>query len=392
MNPITTAIVAALLLECGDFTAQLLGAVWLNANSNNVVDLSKTDRRLTEFVRRHQALESSYDNALGRINAIGKAGDLQEMIGLAREIERDWGSLQSDYSAPLFGATAAGLVQRFRSTPEAVSLAIRLGDAALDRIGGPGLPSFQNYALGGLTGGPNSDPLDPTKAASLLDRVRILDAELFLFQMATTYVSVPLADQLKPFENRVSRNALNFTPHLDGEQLQLVVNGIENEYRYEDLKYQYKFLTETNSVYGAPRLELYPRQIGRFVRARFDRSVEDLKQVRRSLQSRITDPLLREKLMTAIYGSENPFLALPEDSVGAGGGPSLEALTRKSAAAGHGPQASGGSHGTSASASDTATSGAAPSTSPRSLPYLPLAGVLAAGVVLWWFLSRSRPS
>lgn len=34
---------------------------------------------------------------------------------------------------------------------------------------------------------------------------------------------------------------------------------------------------------------------------------------------------------------------------------------------------------------------AAQSTSPRSLPYLPLASVLAAGVVLWWFISRSRP-
>ena len=44
-----------------------------------------------------------------------------------------------------------------------------------------------------------------------------------------------------------------------------------------------------------------------------------------------------------------------------------------------------------AASPNPATSEAAPGTPPRSLPYLPLAGVLAAGLVLWWFLSRSRP-
>ena len=43
-----------------------------------------------------------------------------------------------------------------------------------------------------------------------------------------------------------------------------------------------------------------------------------------------------------------------------------------------------------AASPNPATSEAAQNTSPRSLPYLPLAGVLAAGLVLCWFLLRSR--
>ena len=391
MSPCMRVIVAAMLLGYCPSTPQLFGAPRLNSPSDSAVDLSNTDPRLTEYVRRHQALGRRYDKDASRIDATDKAGSLEQMLELAREIERDWGKLQSDQSAQLLGATATSLVRRFRATPEAVSLAIQLGNAALDRIKDIGSQAAQNLAMGTITGGPNSDPEDRTKVASYLDRTRVLDAELSLFQLAAACASVPLADQLKPFEDKTSPATITFGQFQDAEHLERVVKQIENYYRYEELKYQYKFLTETNAVYGAPRLDLYPRQIGRFVRARFDRSVDDLKQVRHSLQSRITDPILRDKLMIAIYGSENPFLALPEDSVGAGGGPSLEALTKKSAASVSSSMASGSSHGPAAPASAPATGETTQSTSLRSLPYLPLAGVLAAGLVLWWFLTRSRP-
>lgn len=44
-----------------------------------------------------------------------------------------------------------------------------------------------------------------------------------------------------------------------------------------------------------------------------------------------------------------------------------------------------------AASPDPAANETTPSAPPRSPPYLPLAGVLAAGLVLWWFISRSRP-
>ena len=140
-----------------------------------------------------------------------------------------------------------------------------------------------------------------------------------------------------------------------------------------------------------PRPELMARSVAAFAQARFTMEPADLRKVQRALDKHITDPRLKARWVRLIYRGENPFLGLPEDPATEAGGPSLAALTRKSAASGHGALASGGSRGASASASAPAASEAAQSTSPRSLPYLPLAGVLASGLVLWWFLTRSRP-
>ena len=134
-----------------------------------------------------------------------------------------------------------------------------------------------------------------------------------------------------------------------------------------------------------------------FLQRHYSGSETDLDEVQQAFERCLIAPGLKERLILAAYKGKNPFA-----------GRKLSSLTRKTSldglAAASSPKASSETAPQSRKLempavlpvtprSTVETSGAVdpmPSATGRSLPYLPLAGILAAGLVLGWFLLRSR--
>lgn len=129
-------------------------------------------------------------------------------------------------------------------------------------------------------------------------------------------------------------------------------------------------------------------------------SEADLDEVQQAFDKCLTAPGLRERIILAAYKGKNPFAGrrlsslTPRNSSNALAGvlrpvsagetvPQTPAVGSPAALSAV-PRLVGGETGSPMAISVS-------SATKRGLPYLPLTGVLAAGLALWWFLSRSRP-
>ena len=350
--------------------------------TSRLIDLIRADPEYTALSKERWVarIRFDFDN-----RALGAAdGDLKALIPLADRIEESWKNGLPDHAAVIFTRTARHLLPVSEDNASVAGQVIRFATNALNLIPvATPLPSQNVLTLLNLEIRFGSNT---TKSvADLVDRELMLDHSLRVQQRLEEYLNIPLAEHTKPYNERLFPSEPS-PPFRSPEANRALRENYDGFHRHD---YQWKELTNTNR--GPSRLESSKRELAQFVNKRFTTNAGDLQIIRRSLDRNITDPSLKDKLIRKIYRGQNPFLGLPVDLAPGSGGPSLAALTRKSAVAGHGAMASGGSHGASASASAPATGETPQSTSPRSLPYLPLAGVLGAGVVLWWFISRSRP-
>lgn len=138
-----------------------------------------------------------------------------------------------------------------------------------------------------------------------------------------------------------------------------------------------------------------------FVQRHYTESEADLDEVQQAFDKCLTAPGLKERIILAAYRGTNPFVGrqlsssakkAPSDSVSIA---ELQNASRepipgviKAEVPATPPPAKPPNSGvaTRTQRIDVATR----STSPHRLPYIRLAGVLATGLALWWFISRSR--
>ena len=137
-----------------------------------------------------------------------------------------------------------------------------------------------------------------------------------------------------------------------------------------------------------------------FLQRRYTGSETDLDEVQQAFDKCLTAPGLKERVILAAYKGKNPFAdrrlsSLTQRSfshalvgivrpVSAGETVPQTPVVGSPAALPAVPRSVGGETGSPMAISVS-------SATKRSLPYLPLASVLAVGLVLFWHLSRSRP-
>lgn len=355
---------------------------------DRLITVTQEDPRFSNAYKARHILELKFDRDREILRTAVEAKDSTKVSEAAAMIYRNWNETQSDYSAPLLAEAAARLLPN--AEPGAVSwdLAMRLGSSAIDHLETTKSLKLRDYALTTLTAGPAGDPNNKHAIASYLDKNRLLSVELGMYQEAVNVAAISLPEQLKPFTIYMRPEAVNLLSSFPDEYFKSRATEIENFYRHQDVKEQWEHFVKTNSFTGFSRIETFPRQIAWLVKARFNGGHEDLLSVHRALQQCISDPELRDRLITAIYGPENPFLSLPPESHGTSSGPTLAQVSKRPITL------QGGTFATERipSISSPALDRDGPIPGGKSSRLLPIAAVLAAGLILCWLLSRSRPS
>ena len=318
-----------------------------------------------------------------------------QLVKLSEELFEKWKDLVSNQSPTMLRSLATGLLWRAPDDATALAAARQYMAVAIRRVGEAEIVDADlilmklDWNFGRLS-------TAQMRLGDLVERDDLLNAilhhidraETFLEGVEMTRVFGPMATvPLVP----------DGVPHINNQPMGPIVDPVlRAKYSANILEHQewhrVHAMTGQFTTNGNNRRVELPNDLAKIVQTRFTGSSEDLLIVKKAFDKNIKNPELKERLIKAVYGERNPFFGLSEQSTTEPGGPSLADLTRKSAAAVRDDMATGGSRGESPSTSAAATGETPQSTSPRSLPYLPLAGVLAAGVVLWWFISRSRPS
>lgn len=380
---INSLIALTILFVFGLSTELLHAAAAIEALQSKIAEVNAG--RSSPVTKQRWISRLRFEAAVSESRGVVASKDLVALMEMTDRWERDWQDGQLEQAIRLF-ANASAMMSPYAATNSAASLRMeRYADLAMDRI--PTAP-FEEAEFCRLQFS-LVHPWTGKALVEILDREKLLNSYVGLQQRMEDYVRVPLSEHVSGLGKRTSPETLRMQIGLTQEQINNLDPQIINEFAYRRHEQDRKYLTDTN--YVPSRIEQSAQHLAAFVQARFTMDQKDLRLVRRALDKHVTDPILRDRLVQLIYRGQNPFLGLPEDSATEAGGPSLAALTRKSAATVSGVLANGGSRGRSASAPDPATVETVQSTSPRSLPFLPLAAVLAAGLVLCWFISRSRP-
>lgn len=364
-----------------------------------------SDRFLSSTAKEREIRRLMYSRDSRVLVEAGRNQSLKELIETVNRIKKDWEGAPPDDAVYFLSGIAATLLDR-RDRDSLVSEQVISATLSTVEL----LPKASlNRADEALSRLALQKPSSGDSLACALDSINPeigLTAYLRLQQRAATYLSIPFEQHVAGFDGWKQYRDSKPLGTMNSVELLALQQGIESKVQFDLCETQWKYLTgkpDWSHPLDYPkrtlvkadendmrRPELMARSVAAFAQTRFTMEPADLRKIQRALDQNITDPKLRDRLVQLIFRGQNPFLALPEDSVSAGGGPSLKALTRKTAASGQGALANGDSRGAPASASAPTTSGAAPGTPPRSLPYIPLAGVLATGLALWWFISRSR--
>ena len=403
----TTLVALMIGISVGSFCPPNILAQYSESEFAQLIAGVNADRFLSSTAKEREIRRFRYSRDSRELVEAGRKQSLNEIIKTVIRIKKDWEDEPPDDAVYFLSGIAATLLDRpdrnsvvseqiFSATSSAIEL---LSKASLNRA---------DEALSRLALQKRSTGASLTCALDSVSSEVGLAAYLQLQQRAATYLSIPFEQHVADFDGW--RQYLDSKPvgMMTAVELLALQQGIESKVQFDLREAQWKYLTgipdwshpldyPKRSLVkpderDLPRPELMARSVAAFAQARFTMEPADLRKVQRALDKHITDPILRDWLVQLIYRGENPFLGLPKAFATEAEVPSLAVLARKSAGAGQGVPASSGSRGASASASAPATGETPQSTSPRSLPYLPLAGVLAAGVVLWWFIFRSRPS
>jgi hypothetical protein len=230
----------------------------------------------------------------------------------------------------------------------------------------------------------------------------------------------PYLSLLNRIESRMAVSATNAWDVFTKEEQRNLKSGVPpstlggvavSEREIEDRLFNIRELIRDHEMFGPPgtnnvragfsdwqrRLE---GAFAAFLHRRYSDSDDDLDEVQQALDKHLVVPGLKERIILAAYNGTNPFAGRQLSASTKIASPEFAAVVKPPKA----PTKQVPPHTkTDVSATLPAKSPnsgvhtwperldvATLSVSERSLPYLPLAGVLASGMFLWWFMFRSR--